>query len=297
MGRAPGRDPAGASPYAPPMKFFRSRGRDGAGQTTESPLIRAMTLYQDGSYAEAEAESRAVAAARSGLRDDPYAPLALGMAALAANAQGRHAEAVAAYDGLLPEFGRILGAAHPQTLKLRSDRAQALSALARYTESEAECAALARIARRGAGPHMALLLAAARNGRIFALNGLGRHAEAETVAREALAAHGDRDRFRLVLLLGLARSLNGQGRHTEALAEAGSADELRRGLPEGEGRSETGGVELAFATALFGLGRDAEARTLAATAHASCLAAFGPDHRRTAEARELLDPADTPEHS
>jgi hypothetical protein len=38
----------------------------------------------------------------------------------------------------------------------------------------------------------------------------------------------------------------------------------------------------------------AEARARAAAAHDACLAAFGPDHHRTAEARALLDRIDGP---
>ncbi|WP_409467216.1 hypothetical protein [Streptomyces sp. HC307] len=96
----------------------------------------------------------------------------------------------------------------------------------------------------------------------------------------------------LVLRLGLARSLNGQARHEEALAEAEHADEPRRSLPEEQRRAETGAVELAVATALLGLGRGIEAHPRAAAAHDACLAAFGPDHCRTAEARALLDRID-----
>ncbi|MFD4143095.1 hypothetical protein [Streptomyces sp. NPDC058572] len=110
------------------MKLFRPRGRHEAGQPARSPLAPATALYEAGRYAEAEAEARAVAAARSGRRNDPYAPLAMSLAALAIGAQGCHTEAVTAYDALLPVFGRIFGAEHPQTLKLRSDRAQALTA-------------------------------------------------------------------------------------------------------------------------------------------------------------------------
>ncbi|MFF1347353.1 hypothetical protein ACFVZJ_15385 [Streptomyces sp. NPDC058322] len=40
---------------------------------------------------------------------------------------------------------------------------------------------------------------------------------------------------------------------------------------------------------LVELGRDAEAQVRAATALDACLASFGPDHRRTVEARALLD--------
>lgn len=274
------------------MKLFRPRGRNDAGQMVGSPLAQAMVLYRAGRYAEAEAEARAVAEGRSRTRDDPYAPLALSIAALAMGAQGRHAEELAGYDAVLPVFGRIFGAEHPQTLKLRSDRAQSLSALARHAECEAECAAVARAAIRGTGPEMPLITAAARNGLIYAVNAQGRHPEAEALAREALAAYLVPDRFTLVLRLGLARSLNGQARHEEALAEAERADELRRSLPEEQRRAETGAVELTVATALLGLGRATEARTRAAAAHDACLATFGPDHRRTAEARALLDCSD-----
>lgn len=279
-------------PYAPGMKLFRQRGRNDAGQIMGSPLAQAVALYQAGHFAEAEAEAHAVAVARSRPRDDMYAPLALSIAALATGAQGRHAEAATAYDTLLPVFRRIFGAEHPQTLKLRSDRAQALSALARYAECESECAAVVRAATSGTGPEMPLIAAAARNGLIYALNAQSRHPEAEALACEALAAHRARDRFTLVLRLGLARSLNGQSRHEEALGEAERADELRRSLPEEQHRPETGAVELAMATALLGLGRGTEARTRAAAAHDACLAAFGPDHRRTGEARALLDRID-----
>ncbi|MEV1077112.1 tetratricopeptide repeat protein [Streptomyces sp. NPDC050211] len=274
------------------MRLFRPRGHSQARQVARSPLAQAMALYRAGRYAEAEAEAHAVAAARARPRDDPYRPLALSIAAHATGAQGRHAEALAAYDALLPVFRRIFGAEHPGTLKLRSDRAQALTALARHAECEAECAAVAEAAARGAGPEMPHIVAAARNGLIFALNAQGRHPEAETLAREALAAHDVPDRFTLVLRLGLARSLNGQARHEAALAEAESADELRRSLPEEECRSETGAVELALATALLGLGRGSEARARVTAAHDACLASFGPDHRRTAEARALLDRVD-----
>ncbi|MET8953011.1 hypothetical protein ACWEQN_12800 [Streptomyces sp. NPDC004129] len=134
--------------------------------------------------------------------------------------------------------------------------------------------------------------AAARNGQIYALNAQGRHAEAEALAREALAPRGVRDRITLVLRLGLARSLNGQARYEEALSEAKQIGRLRRIMPEEHRHPGTGAVELAVATALLGLGRTTEARTEAAAAHTACLAAFGPGHHRTAEARALLDRID-----
>lgn len=182
-------------------------------------MAQAIALCQAGRHAEAEAETetRAVAAPLSRRRDDMYAPLAASIAAPATGAQGRHAEAVIAYDALLPVFGSVFGAEHQQTLKLRSERAQTLSAPARYAECEAECAAVAQAAARGRGPEMSLIVVAARNGLIYALNAQGRHPEAEVLARGALAAHHQRNRFGLVLRLGLARSLNGRRPATRGL--------------------------------------------------------------------------------
>ncbi|MGA5900127.1 hypothetical protein [Streptomyces venetus] len=133
----------------------------------------------------------------------------------------------------------------------------------------------AEAAGRGTGPHMSFLAAAARNELVFALNAQGRHKEVEALAREALAAHGVRDRASLVLRLGLARSLNGQARHEDALAEARGADKLYRALPDRERHPVTGAAELAFATALLGLRRAPDARHKAAAAHDACLASFG----------------------
>ncbi|MFE1440230.1 tetratricopeptide repeat protein [Streptomyces sp. NPDC058739] len=272
------------------MKFFRPRGRGNAQRMTGTPVAEAKALYEAGRYAEAEAEARAVA--RSRPRDDEYTAVALNIAALATGAQGRHADALATYDEALSAFSRIFGADQWLTLKLRSDRAQQMISLGRYAECEAECAAIAEAADRGTGPDMSLLAAAARNGLVFALNAQERHQEAEALAREALAAHRARDRMSLVLRLGLARSLNGQGRHKDALTEAQRAGKLYRALPAYQRHPDMGAVELAVATALFGLRRVPDARRRAAAAHDACVASFGPDHRRTVEARTLLERID-----
>ncbi|MCT7351210.1 tetratricopeptide repeat protein [Streptomyces sp. 15-116A] len=257
---------------------------------TGTPVAEAKALYEAGRYAEAE--TAALAVARSRPHDDQYAAVALNIAALATGAQGRHADALAVYDEALPVFSQVFGPDQWATLKLRSDRAQQMVLLGRHAECEAECAAVAEAASRGTGPDMALLAAGARNGLVFALNAQGRHQEAEVIAREALAAHRLRDRASLVLRLGLARSLNGQGRHEEALTEAKAAEELYRALPDYQRHPDQGAVELVLSNALLGTGRTAEARRLAAAAHDACLASFGPHHRRTIEARTLLEHID-----
>lgn len=269
------------------MNLFWPRSRRQAEQATGGFLARARALYSEGRYAEAEAEARGLAEPPFQLPDAGRAPLAMSMVALAMSAQGRHVEALATCDALLPVFGKVFGAEHEQTLVLRSNRAQTLSALGRYVECEEECAAVARTAARGVWPHRVSIQAAARNGQIYALNAQSRHEEAESLAREALAPVVPH-RIAVALRLGLARSLNGQGRYEEALAEAAHADELRRTVSEELQRPETGALEVVQAAALFGLGHGSEARARAAAAHEACLAAFGPDHHRTAEARALL---------
>jgi tetratricopeptide (TPR) repeat protein len=268
------------------MTIFRPRSRTAAaqGMLAVPELARATALHQEGRYAEAEAEARAVAAARH--TPSEVAAMALSLAAVAVNAQGRHAEALALYDDLVPAFGKAFGARHEQTLILRSNRAQVLTALARHAEAETECADVAATAARGKGQEMPNIAAAARNGLVYALNGQGRHKEAEAAVREALAAPPGPVRLTVVLTIGLARSLNGQGRHAEALVEAERAAALRSGgagLP-----ADSGALDLVTATALLGLDRATEARAGASAAYEACLRAFGPDHYRTAEARQLL---------
>jgi tetratricopeptide (TPR) repeat protein len=276
------------------MKLFRSRDRVAAEQTQKATasLVQATALYQAGRFAEAEVEARVVAGRRSWPpRQD--APLARSLAAAATSAQGRHIEALSAYDELLLVFRSVFGAEHPQTLILRSDRAQTLSALSRYAECEEECAAVARAAARGKGQEMSYIVAAAQNGLIYALNGQGRHQEAETLARDLLVAPPPgTGRLALALRLGLARSLNGQGRHQEALAEVERTAALHSSRSGELQHPETGAVELAMASALLGLGRNTEARACASTAHDACLITFGSDHYRTAEATELLERID-----
>ena len=264
------------------MKFFGSRVR----RSTPSPATRAAELHQAGRYADAETEARTVA--RSRPRDRGELLVALTVVAVSTGAQGRHADALAAYDEALAVSRKLFGAGHWQTLKLRSDRAQQLAWTGRYAECEAEGEAVVRATAGATHGETRRVAAAATNGVVFALNAQGHHAKAEALARDRLAELREPHRIRLVLQLGLARSLNGQARYEEALAEAANAGELHRALPENQRGPETGAVDLAAATALLGPDRVAEARTRAYRAHDACLAAFGPDHRRTVEARELL---------
>ncbi|MFI0263991.1 tetratricopeptide repeat protein [Streptomyces sp. NPDC017056] len=267
---------------------------------SRAALAPARALDRDGRHAEAEAEARSVAVARSRRRDKAGAALALGLAARAVNSQGRHAEALTEFDAVLPVFVEVFGADDFDTLNLRVQRAHALALVTRYAESEAECAAVARIADRGRSvdPAMTILAGTARHGLIYALCGQERYAEAEVLACEtlafrafrygALADLGVMEELQEMLRLGLARSLNGQGRHEQALTEVVRAEAARRGLPGGPGNTGSGAGALIEATALLALGRRNEARARATAAHDAALAAFGSHYFRVAEARVLL---------
>ncbi|MEW1890555.1 tetratricopeptide repeat protein [Streptomyces sp. IBSBF 3010] len=263
------------------MKFFRSRAR----HTKPSPVLRLAEQYHAGQYAEAEKEGRALI--RSPLSERELV-VAWTVIAISVGAQGRHTEAVSAYEEALAVSRAFYGAEHWQTLKLRSDRAQQLVATGRHAECQAECEAVVRAAAGAADEDKRLVAVAATNGLVHVFNKQGKHVKAEALARDALADPSATPSFRQILQLGLVRSLNGQERYEEALAEAATAGELQRALPEGKRGPDAGAVDLATGTALLGLGRVAEARTQADAALAACLASLGPDHYRTVEARELL---------
>ncbi|WP_246143625.1 tetratricopeptide repeat protein [Actinacidiphila oryziradicis] len=259
--------------------------------TASARIILVTLLQMAGRFPEAEAEARDLVAVRAALPNDRPRLVASSMAALAANSQGRHTEAVAEYDSLLPDFVSSYGAEHLLTLKMRSDRAQILGYLGRHEETEAECLAIAGIADRIEGASALLLQLAARNGLAHARSRLGRHVEAETVAREAIdrdaQTSGPDNKLAVVLRITLLRSLNGQGRYDEALAEARAARAAHLRTPGGR-HDEAGAIEIGTATALAGLGRGEEAEAEARRALAACESALGTGHHRTQEAQALL---------
>lgn len=194
--------------------------------------------------------------------DDLVVPMGLSIAALAASAQGRPDEALALYDGQLPVVSEVFGEEHRVTLKLRLGRAEVLNELGRYDESESECVAVCRAASRAEMPYVAMDALAAQ---IRALDMKGDYPAVEAVARNILAVHDGQDRFTVKVRFALAHALNAP---------------------------ETGMAELNEAAALFGLGRGAQDRPLAAAAHRDCLAFYGAEHPRTVQARVLLDRID-----
>ncbi|WP_189969945.1 tetratricopeptide repeat protein [Streptomyces violascens] len=253
----------------------------GVDQASALVLRGIKELLRAGCAEEAEARARTFqgAARRAPGRGDLTNVTASLLAARAVLAQGRAAQALSELDGLLAEPAEPPSMRHYVTsLAVRVNRAQALCHLERPGEAETECRdvlnALARITQ-----HSVKVELAALHCLVHALNGQGRHPEAETVARGALPrAEGDAV---MALSCSLVRSLNGQGRHEEALTEA------RKPVPQ-YGRGGAGAIGLGAATALHGLGRRSEAEAEARQALADCEQFLPPGHHRAQQTRELL---------
>lgn len=267
------------------MRWERARhGRSGerVASSQRVALDRVQGLLEAGEFEQAEAEARALAASPRARGGDPglVSWLARSLAAGAAIAHGRGAELLPEVETLITELERTAGADRQLLLAVRSNRAAVLVQQDRYTEAEAEALDILRGTTRIAHlTRMWRVELSALTNLAAALNGQGRHEEAEAIARGNLPqADGPAAAFLHRALVG---SLNGQSRHEEALAEA------RRYTPAG-GRTASGTLEIVTARALYGLGRRDEAEATAREALTACEQSLHPAHPRIKEARTLL---------
>ncbi|MFE1443200.1 tetratricopeptide repeat protein [Streptomyces sp. NPDC058739] len=246
-------------------------------------------LAKEGRYEEAEAEARACEAAARRLwrqnRRRRFTWYARTMATTLACAHGRGDEVLAEMESLIAELDGTTGSLRRLLLLVRHNRAAVLGRQGRHAEAEAELQSVLRELthhKRVAtvwNVELTVLDSLAE-----ALCGLGRHEEAEAIARgnqpRAEGVEGV-EGTAAALHCTLVRSLNGQGRFAEALAEAG------RFTPKWE-RGHAGKLALVTAVALHGLGRDGEAEAAARQALTCCEAHLHPSHPRLAETRALL---------
>ncbi|MCX4804349.1 tetratricopeptide repeat protein [Streptomyces sp. NBC_01214] len=187
---------------------------------------------------------------------------------------------LAELEGLIAGLEQLSGAGRLLLLRARVYRAWVLIDEGRPAEAEAEAEAVLRVLTRTmylTNVWELELIALVCMGDV--LCALGRHEEAETIARGHLPRAEGHLEFGLRLLL--LRSLLGQGRHEEALAESGRvyADPLP---------ADAGAYELATATALHGLGRHDEAKAEAQRAMTGCERYLHPHHPRVGEVQALL---------
>jgi hypothetical protein len=255
-------------------------------------LKHVLHLAKEGRFEEAEAEARACEEAarrlrRGGRRLAMYAQV---MATALACAHGRGDEVLVEMEALIAELDDMTGSGRTLLLLVRNNRAAVLGWQGRHAEAEAEAQALLReLARlKHLGTKVWELELSVLDGLAEALCGLGRHEEAEAIARGNLPRAAGVKGAEAALHCTLVRSLNGQGRHAEALTEA------RRFTPPWD-RGHTGKLDLVTATALHGLGRHGEAVETARRALADCETHLHPSHPRLQEARALLARLETAE--
>ncbi|MFJ8080747.1 tetratricopeptide repeat protein [Streptomyces sp. NPDC096205] len=260
-------------------RSFRSRRLD-------AQLKRALQLAKEDRFEEAEAEARACEAGARRLwlhrRRRAVTWYAKTTATAVACAHGRGDDMLPEMEALIAELDGTTGSVRTLQLLVRNNRAAVLGWQGRHAEAEAESQALLReLSRLKHLTKVWTLELSVLDGLAEALCGLGRHEEAERIARGNLPRAEGRDGAETALHCTLVRSLNGQGRYTEALAEA------RRFTPKQE-RGHTGKLDLVTAAALQGLGRHAEAEATARRALADCETRLHPSHPRIREARTLL---------
>lgn len=257
-------------------------------------LKHALHLADEGRFEEAEAEARACQEAARRLRRRRrrltmtwYAQVT---ATAVACAHGRGTEVLAEMEALVAELDGMTGSGRTLLLLVRHNRATILDWQGRHAEAEAEEQALLRELShlKHLGTKVWKLELTVLDGLADALCGLGRHQEAEAIARGNLPRAEGVKGAEAALHCTLVRSLNGQGRYAEALTEA------RRFTPPWE-RGHTGKLDLVTATALHGLGRHGEAAETARRALADCARHLHPSHPRLAEIRTLLARLETAE--
>ncbi|MFE0457799.1 tetratricopeptide repeat protein [Kitasatospora sp. NPDC058965] len=236
-------------------------------------LLLSVSLLRLRRFEESEEQCRLVLACHTAV--DDVRVKAIRSQALALVGLGRYREATEVLEAFLREAVPVLGAGHPDVLKARILVLNQLAVLAEHEVVERECQDLLDTLDERDPQHGQVA-----GIRVYQLNDTGRHTEAETTAREALAHHSQ-----LALHIGLARSLNGQARHHEALHALADA--------QTQPRADSAGWKVltssVAAQALLGLGHldQAEAKALQAV-QAAEEAGLAPTRHRALEAATTL---------
>ena len=258
----------------------------------------ANALYDQGKFAGAEAEHRAVLALRERVLG-PEHPDTLWSRNNLANAldeQGKHTGAEAEHRAVLALRERVLGPEHPNTLISRNNLAAALQSQGKDAEAGAEHRAVLAIRQRVLGPEHPETLTS-RNNLANALLTQGRHVEAEVEYRAVLAIMervlGPEHSDTLTSRNNLANALLAQGKCAEAEAEFRAILAIMERVL---GLEHPNVFRSCYnlARCLGALGKKPEALVFARRALAGWQKTLGEAHPNTKKAKELVERLEQP---
>ncbi|WP_030460528.1 tetratricopeptide repeat protein [Kitasatospora sp. NRRL B-11411] len=263
-----------------------------AGLTADGEVLLradlANVLRKEGRYQEAVQEIRTALALRgkSELRLSVRQSCALLLGEL-----GQHREAAEQFAALVADTGRGTPQMRTFAAAMESNLLTQLIYLGEHAEADRLVAGIRERAATGWEPEATLTRVSAANSRALSLCLRGRHAEAEELLRQGLAAGPSREQFVQILNVNLVRALLGQGRVEEAgqaldtaLAAAGKLP-----APSDHDRSSLG---LATANLRLAQGDAAGAGAAAREGLALCPPSRKPTHRAL-ELRTALGTAET----
>ncbi|MFG2956307.1 tetratricopeptide repeat protein [Streptomyces sp. NPDC048291] len=247
--------------------------------------------------AEAEAGFRRLRSIRGRAVTDRATPSLLRMHAAGLSRLGRHEEAAREYEAVGDQLGEHVDELSSAWLIVRALRAPELCHLRRFAEAEADARAIIERSVFTRAPTGLFVRWIATHALSYALTGQGRPEEAESAARQALAAMRVRQDGRgdlvFSLELSLAHALNAQGRYAEALdGVTGARQAYNPATHYDAAEVHTAGVPTA--EALLGLGRHDEAAQVARDTVTALTELFSPEHACVRDARELLARATSP---
>ncbi|MFK0284180.1 hypothetical protein ACIQVL_27480 [Streptomyces sp. NPDC090499] len=254
-------------------------------------------LLHTSHMAEAEAGFRRLRSIRGRTVTDRATPSLLRLHATSLSRLGRHEEAAREYEAVGDQLGELVDELSSAWLGVRALRAPELCHLRRFAEAEADARAIIERSVFTRAPTGLFVRWIATHALSYALTGQGRPKEAESAARQALAAMRARqdDRGDLVfsLELSLAHALSAQGRYAEALdCVTGARRAYNPALYVDAAEVHTAGIP--EAEALLGLERQDEAARVARDTIAALTELFSPEHACVRDARELLERATNP---
>jgi tetratricopeptide (TPR) repeat protein len=244
-----------------------------------------MGALLQGRPSEAEAAAGAVMAVRSdGASIGEPHMTAWELRAASLDHLGQHARAAEEFAALADAAASAYGNTDSRVIRYRLGYAAELVYLGQYEEAEEAFSTAIRQSARMRYQSGSVIRLTATIGLVSALNVLGMHADAESLARSAIhqipRAAKWRPRFVVVFQVGIANSLNGRERYSEAELAVQALKPVH--VPD------IIAVLYALGTAQLGLGRPAEAEEVARNAVMTGEGGLSATHYLTLQSGTLL---------